>query len=130
MTKCIPDKAEVALEFPDKVYIGTFERTSRFDVHFDGRGISLKLQRGGDAEVHKTVRMHLQYALFAEILRELAKTVSSVPLHSGVNKDTLRDSAKALYLALALDAEVADSKDDDISKMTSEEEMLLLHIME
>jgi hypothetical protein len=129
MTKPIPDKAEVALEFPDKVYIGTFERTSRFSTHFDERGVSLHLQGAGDAETHKSVRMHFHYALFAEILRELAKTVSSVPLHSGVNKDTLRDSAKALYLALALDAEVADSKDDDIFK-TSEEEMLLLHIME
>lgn len=128
MTKCIPDKAEVALEFPDKVYIGTFERTSRFDVHFDERGISLKLQRGGDAEVHKTVRMHLQYALFAEILRELAKTVSSVPLNSAVSKYTLRDAAKALYLAL--DADASGSKDDDIAKMTPEEQMLRLHIME
>ena len=26
MTKPIPDKAEVALEYPDKLYIGTFER--------------------------------------------------------------------------------------------------------
>ena len=33
MTKPIPDKAEVALEYPDKLYIGTFERSSRFDAH-------------------------------------------------------------------------------------------------
>jgi hypothetical protein len=128
MTKPIPDKAEVALEFPDKVYIGTFERTSRFDVHFDDRGIALNLQRGRDAEAYKAVRMHLHYALFAGILRELAKTVSSVPMNSAVNKDTLRDAAKALYLAL--DANAAGSRDDDISNMTADEEMLLLHIME
>ena len=30
MTKPIPDKAEIALEYPDKLYIGTFERTARF----------------------------------------------------------------------------------------------------
>ena len=66
--------------------------------------------------------MHLHYTLFVEILYELAKTVSSVPLNSAVNKDTLREAAKALYLAL--DAEAADSKDDDISKMRSKEEML------
>jgi hypothetical protein len=53
---------------------------------------------------------------------------TSVPLNSAVNNDTLRDAAKALYLAL--DAEAADSKDDDISKMTPREKMLLLHIME
>jgi len=28
--KPIPDKAEVALEYPDKLYIGTFERTAQF----------------------------------------------------------------------------------------------------
>jgi hypothetical protein len=78
--------------------------------------------------MHKTVRMHFHYVLFAEILRELAKTVSSVPLDSAVNKDRLWDAAKALYLAL--DAKDRDSKDDDISEMTPEEEMLVLHTME
>jgi hypothetical protein len=72
--------------------------------------------------------MHLHYALFAAILRELAKIVSCVPLNGAVNKDTLRAAAKALYLAL--DAEVAGSKGDDTSKMTPGEEMLLLHVME
>ena len=47
MTKPIPDKAEVALEYPDKLYIGTFERTSRFDAHLDETGISLSLHRMG-----------------------------------------------------------------------------------
>ena len=35
MTKPIPDKAEIALEYPDKLYIGTFERSSRFEAHLD-----------------------------------------------------------------------------------------------
>jgi hypothetical protein len=35
MTKSIPDKAEIALEYPDKLYIGTFERSSRFEAHLD-----------------------------------------------------------------------------------------------
>ena len=49
MTKPIPDKAEVALEYPDKLYIGTFERTARFDAHLDENGISLSLYRTGEA---------------------------------------------------------------------------------
>jgi hypothetical protein len=53
MTKPIPDKAEVALEYPDKLYIGTFERTSRFDAHLDETGISLSLHRMGAADVRK-----------------------------------------------------------------------------
>src|ERR1700692_2378193 len=79
MTKPIPDKAEVALEYPDKLYIGTFERSSRFDAHLDKTGISLSLQRTGEIELRKSIRMHFHYALFAEILQDLAKTVSKMP---------------------------------------------------
>ena len=99
MTKPVPDKAEVALEFPDKLYIGTFEQTSRFDAHLDKAGISLSLYRLGAAEVRKSVRMHFHYELFSEILRDLARTVSSVPLDEVAHRDALRDGAKALYLA-------------------------------
>ena len=59
MTRPIPDKAEVALEFPDKLYIGTFERSARFDAHLDQTGVSLTLYRTGDADVRKSVHMHL-----------------------------------------------------------------------
>ena len=45
MTRPIPDKAEVALELPDKLYIGTFERSARFDAHLDQTGVSLTLHR-------------------------------------------------------------------------------------
>jgi hypothetical protein len=126
MTKPIPDKAEVALEYPDKLYIGTFERTARFDAHLDETGISLSLHRLGDAETRKSVRMHFHYALFAEILRDLAKTVTAVPLSDAAHRDTLRDAAKALYRAL----EPARDGKDDPAGMTPEEEVLLLHVLE
>ena len=79
MTKPIPDKAEVALELPDKLYIGTFERSSRFDAHLDQTGVSLTLHRTGDADTRKSVRMHFHYGLFADILNDLASTVASMP---------------------------------------------------
>ena len=74
MTKPIPDKAEVALEYPDKLYIGTFEQSARFDAHLDETGISLSLHRTGADDVRKSIRMHFHYGLFADILRDLAKT--------------------------------------------------------
>jgi hypothetical protein len=123
MTKPIPDKAEVVLEYPDKFYIGTFERSSRFDAHVDDSGISLLLDRPGEAEARKSVHMHIHYALFADILRDLAKTVSAMPTGDEAHRDALRDAAKALYDALAADP-------DDISKMSPEDEVLLLHVME
>jgi len=53
MTKPIPDKAEVALEYADKLYIGTFAQTARFDAHFDKAGISLSLYREGGSDTRK-----------------------------------------------------------------------------
>jgi hypothetical protein len=126
MTKPIPDKAEVALEYPDKLYIGTFERTSRFDAHLDETGISLSLHRTGAADVRKSVRMHFHYGLFADILHDLAKTVSSVPPADAAHRDALREAAKALYQAL----NPRRNDKDDIAQMTPEEEVLLLHVME
>ncbi len=126
MTKPIPDKAEVALEYPDKLYIGTFEQTARFDAHLDEHGISLSLHRTGDADVRKSVRMHFHYALFAEILRDLARTVSALPPADAAHRDALREGAKAL--AAALDERRGDQA--DLAGMAAEDEVLLLHVME
>ena len=37
MTKSVPDKVEIALDYPEKLYVGTFERSSRFEAHPDQR---------------------------------------------------------------------------------------------
>jgi hypothetical protein len=126
MTRPIPDKAEVALEYPDKLYIGTFERTARFDAHLDENGISLSLHRTGDAEVRKSVHLHFHYALFAEILRDLAKTVSSIPPTDAAHRDALRDGTGELYRAL----EPRRNDKADLGQMTPEDEVALLHVME
>ena len=47
VTKPISDKAEIAIEYPDKLYVGTFERSSRFEAHLDPTGISLVLEHPG-----------------------------------------------------------------------------------
>ena len=122
MTKPILDRAEVALEYPDKLYIGTFEHSSRFDAHLDETGISLSLYRTGEVDQRKSIRMHFHYALFAEILRDLARTVSVLPPADVQHREALRDAAKALYSAL-------DDTDSD-SQMTADEEVLLTHILE
>ena len=100
MTKPIPDKAEVVLEYPDKFYSGTFERSSRFDAHMDDTGISLLLDRSGDAETRKSIHMHIHYTLFADILRDLAKTVFAMPPGDAAHRQALREGVKALHDAL------------------------------
>jgi hypothetical protein len=127
MTKPIADKAEVALEYPDKLYIGTFEQSARFDAHLDETGISLSLHRTGADDVRKSVRMHFHFGLFADILRDLAKTVSSLPADDLAHRATLRDAAQALYSALQA-AERGGA--DETSTLTAKEEVQLLHIME
>jgi hypothetical protein len=138
--KPIPDKAEVALEYPDKLYIGTFERSAQFEAHLDRAGISLTLQRSGDAESRRSIRMHLHYGLFAEILQELAKTASAVPADDVDHRNALREAAKVLHGALAakparqsraIEASSASRKGEtDLTKMSPEEEVLLLHVLE
>jgi hypothetical protein len=142
MTQPIPDKAEVALEYPDKLYIGTFEQTARFDAHLDAAGISLSLHRTGAADVRKAIRMHFHCGLFAEILRDLAKTVASLPPGDVEHRGALRDAAHALYLALDAGAAAPGAQsgkrvrtrsrkaEDANAPMTPEEEVLLLHVME
>ena len=128
VTRPIPDKAEIALEYPNKFYIGTFERTARFGAHLDKAGVSLTLERTGDAAEKKAVRMHFHYALFAEILQELAKTASAMPEHDVDHREALRDGAKALYESLKGAHPASKKRGGD--RMTPDEEVLLLHILE
>ena len=124
MTKPIPDKAEVAIEFPDKLYIGTFERTASFAAHCDEAGIAVALRQGGSAETRKTINMHFHYMLFAEILGELAKSADAMPPAHEVQRQALRDAAEQLSSALSR------SSVDDLSTLTPDDEVRLLHILE
>ena len=100
MTKPITDKAEIALEYPDKLYVGTFERSSQFEAHLDPTGIALILERPGADDVHKSVHMHINFGLFADILRELAETVSHVPKDDLAHRDQLAKAVAELHTAL------------------------------
>ena len=101
MTKPIPDKAEVALEYPDKLYMGTFDRSSRFEAHLDATGVSLTLERTGDADTRKSIHMHLNYELFAAILQDVAKTVAKIPPDDAMHRESLTKAVKALNRALS-----------------------------
>jgi hypothetical protein len=125
MRRPIPDKAEVAIEYPDKVYIGTFERTSRFEARFEKDGIALSLYGAGTNDTRKTVQVHFHCALFAEILQELAKTATSLQKDDIVHREELRDAAKSFYAALK-----PDPRDSDVSNFSPDEAVRLLHIME
>ena len=100
MTKPISDKAEVALEYPDKLYVGTFERSSRFEAHIDLTGIALIFERPGAEDVRKSIHMHINFGLFADILRELASTVGRIAKDDVMHRDQLAEAAAELHKAL------------------------------
>ena len=79
MAKPITDKAEVALEYPDKLYVGTFERSSRFEAHLDPTGIALILEHPGAEDVRKSIHMHINFGLF-EVGCEYAALVGDCEL--------------------------------------------------
>lgn len=124
----IPDKVEIVLEYPDKFYSGTFERSSRFSARFDEGGAALAFSREGGESERKSVRIHIHGALFAEILNELAKTVSAIP-QDDIHRDALAAGANALAAALRPRAEGATARDDD-GDLSAEDEVKLLHILE
>jgi hypothetical protein len=96
----VPDKAEIALEYPEKLYVGTFECSSRFEAHLDSTGFALILDRLGDEEARRSIHMHINYGLFASILSELASTVSRIPKDDIVHREQLARAAAELHRAL------------------------------
>ena len=98
--KPISDKAEIALEYPDKLYVGTFERSSRFEAHLDPTGIALILDRPGPEDVRKSIHLHINFGLFADILRELASTVGRIPKDDVLHHDQLTQAVTELHKAL------------------------------
>lgn len=97
--KPIADKAEVSIDFPDKVYMGSFGRESGFEVRIEPEAMLLKLARRG--EHRRIVEFHLHYHLLADILRELAGAVAAGSPIDDLHRSQLADAVAALRAALA-----------------------------
>jgi len=52
-------------------------------------------------DIRKSVHMHLNYDLFSEILKDVAKTVSKIPQVDTEHRILLAESVAALQLALS-----------------------------
>jgi hypothetical protein len=100
MTKPVPDKAEIALEYPEKLYVGTFERSSRFEAHLDSKGFALILDRSGEEADRRSIHMHINYGLLASILSDLALSVNRIPKDDIVHRDQLARAVAELHRAL------------------------------
>jgi hypothetical protein len=94
----IADKAEVSVDFPDKAYIGGFGRHSQFDAHADSDSVAVKLVRPG--EDRREAVVHLHYGLLADILVELARSLSSRDPLDEQHRTELSEAAKQLAASL------------------------------
>ncbi len=100
MSRPVPDKAEIALEYPDKLYVGTFEHSSKFEAKLDGSGVTLVLQHPGSADERKSVHLHVNFGLLAGILRELAGSVAGIPADDIAHREQLVEALDDLRRAL------------------------------
>ena len=98
-THPIQDKAEVAIDFPDKVYMGSFSRGSKFEARAENDGLFIKLFRGG--EDSREAEMHLHHYLLADILTEWAASLAKAPVTDEAHRDNLRDAIAAIDKALS-----------------------------
>lgn len=76
MSQPITDKAEVSIDFPEKFYMGSFGRGSRFDLTADVEGIHLHLERVSGEK--RRVGLHVHYILLADLLEAAADAVAKV----------------------------------------------------
>lgn len=100
MLKPIADKAEVAIDFPDKTYMGSFGGGSGFDISADEDGIHLHLERRQGEK--RRVSVHIHYHLLADIVRGLAETARSHP-SDAEHRRAFAEAVDQLAAALARD---------------------------
>ena len=94
----ISDKAEVTIDFPDKLYMGSFGRDCSFDAHADADGMTIRLVRSSGER--REAEMHLHHFLFASILEELARSLDAREPIDEVHREPLLAAARKLAAAL------------------------------
>ncbi len=97
--KPIKDKAEVSIDFPDKFYIGSFTRQSKFEARSEDDGLLIKLKN--DSEPERAVAIHLHHHLLADILSEWAESLADDPIHDNDHRKTLIGALKKLQKEIA-----------------------------
>ena len=94
----ITDKAEVAIDFPDKAYMGGFGRDCSFDAHADAEGMTIRLVRTSGEK--READIHLHHFLFAGILADLAQSLDEREPIDETHRQPLLAAAHKLAAAL------------------------------
>jgi hypothetical protein len=94
----IADKAEVAIDFPDKFYSGGFGRDSAFEARAEADGVLIRLVRPGSDK--REVEIHLHHFLLASIFDDLAASLAQREPIDLVHREPLLRAAGNLLAAL------------------------------
>ena len=94
----ISDKAEVAIDFPDKAYMGGFGRDCSFDARADADGMMIRLVRTSGEK--REAEVHLHHFLFAGILTDLAASLDGREPIDETHRQPLAEAARRLAAAL------------------------------
>lgn len=93
-THPIPDKAQIAVDFPDKFYMGSFARESKFEARAENDGLFIKLSRSGEQK--RAVEIHLHHYLLADILSAWADSLTETPQMEADHKTEMLEVLKHL----------------------------------
>lgn len=97
--KPISDKAEVSIDFPEKFYVGSFARDSKFEARSENDGLLVKLLKPGEEK--RAVEIHLHHHLLADILAGWAESLAQEPIADPDHRETLADALKKLQKAIS-----------------------------
>jgi len=96
--KAVTDGAEVSVDFPDKVYLGTFGRQAGYEVRVEPDDVVLRLRREG--EDWREAAVHLHYYLLAGIVEDLAAGLEAMEPLDEAHRQPLQTAARALSHSL------------------------------
>ncbi len=94
----IADKAEIAIDFPDKMYMGAFGRDCTFEARAETDGVLIRLVRRSPEK--REAEIHLHHFLLASILAELARSLAEREPLDNVHRAPLLTAAQRLAATL------------------------------
>lgn len=96
----VTDRAEVAIDFPEKAYMGSFGHTASFAASAAADGVELKLAHAGYPK--RSVDVHLHWYLFADMIDEIAASLEGrAGLVDEAHRSVLAEAVQRLAVALA-----------------------------
>lgn len=126
----IPAKAQIALNHPDKCDMRVFDHPARFEASVDDAGVLLLFEQTDDPQTCASARVHVDFCVIDNVLRELTKAASEGKLDQDERRRSLACAAEALHYALLAADERDRSDDSPVEDLSPMDEVRLLHLLE